>query len=531
MRTSHSKIAGNATITVLLIIMLIMALGAVILTQSRQSARFELARAITRSSEADLGSKQKRARIYLEHEISDLLRAATLDRADSPWPLSSTSAAGIPVSAEVVSGTENLRSEVQRAAAELCSQKIAVFVSNKSQCDQAAPALEDPGFVEGSVGGWQRYRIPYAVLTWNDEKRRTVQGAFTVGVGKRATFGFALALTESRTKDGDPVALGPSTALEGDVYIGQVPRIQGTPLIAGSLESSGCRDGDNPCVSGPGAVTFPFGTVASAALRPSSQHPCYGEDCPRIRGGLDLSAAALPPSLPTLPSSTLRLAGNTRLKLGTDDNLQRIEACAGDTGVCAQYRVQGNALERLSNGTWTGLQNWDQVIYIDGALETLSSLSESAAIAPGSQISIVARGDARIVGSLYYSVPPCAGYLTGEDNLAVSNCANLGSRDLLSVTSLRGDVIIGNGASPATQASRNLSVSAALYAPEGTVGVENARSHAGGGQFNLLGAIRARYSSNWGSLVARLQFDPRLERTEPPGFANTSDARSTVGVQ
>ena|GEM_PF-6261383 len=530
MNVKRAHLSGTAaTFTVILIVMVIACLTAVAMVQTRQSANLELARAIARNSEAQIISQGSSARVYLERDLSELIRSHLLDHASEPWPLSNTPADRIPSTSEIITGTQGLRSSTQRAASELCAEGVAVFLTQDTQCGQEAPALPSAQLMSGRANAWQRYRVPYAVLIWNGQKRKNLQGAFMLGVGKRAPFGYALAVDESVSREGDPVSLDSLTTLEGDVYIGQVPRIAGEPLVTGSLESASCVALERPCQEGEAALSFPFGTVSADALRPSSQHPCYGQDCPKIQGGLDLQALALQPTPPELVDGTLRLAGGVRLRLGTDEGLQRIETCYGAS--CTQYRVNAGSLERLSSGVWQAEASWHGVIYVQGKLEALSSLGESAAIAPGTQLSLIARDDARIVGSLYYSNPPCQGYLTSADGLSVSNCANLGSQDLLSLTSLEGDVLIGNGPESALRAPHDLSISAALAAPKGAVGVENSRSHKGGGQISLLGAVRARYSSTWGSYLLRMQYDPRLNTLIPPAFKAMPEVRATVGVE
>lgn len=515
---------GSALLYALLLTLILAIVTVTVVAVAKAGAQVQASRTTTALLKMRGGDALETSRTLLETDALSALRSEAQYQADNP--------SRFPEGPDLT----RLMAALSGVQATLCGQGIKLTVAGQSNClGNSALSSEQIG-MKKSPSGYAHISFPWTLEIRQSSGRAaltvTRSGQFNIGLGQRGPLGYAMRVASNTDFDGRPVYFDASSSTDGDVMINESPRVKGTPQFSGDLESASCKvgSGAGTCVQGLPALIIPQGSVDSLALRPSPNRPCYPDACPVLGGTLDLENDPLPTLRLEATGEALRLRSLDRLTLAVEGGVyQRITACVAST--CEEYRAsQGGPLEKLSNGRWGGPVNWDGNIYVSGEIKALLGTGDAPAVASWAQISVLATQGIRITGSLFLTNPPCQGYLEGSDTgLRVSNCSNLSANNKLVIASSGGDVLIGNGATMASQAGPDLSVAAALLAPQGRVGQE-APASGGAGTFNLLGAVISRTMPVWGARNVRFQYDPRWEGATLPIANETPVGRASVGM-
>lgn len=512
---------GSALLWVLIFSLLLSVIGLTAVSVSRNISQVQLSRSVGAALRAQAQSDLDEAYARLQAEGASALRTAALEYVVRKRP--GRVLLGDPLSA--------LGSALSSVVASLCSQNVRLHFAGAAACGRASPKGRGPS-VLGEGSAYRRYTLPFDLISTRSSGDAQVtvrrEGSVTVGLGLRGALSYFLRVDKTHTQSGQGGYLDGRTSLDGDVYLGERPRLRGAARIGGNLESPSCADSElSGCDPQSPALVTDLGVLYPAQLRPSAARPCYPELCPLVGGSLDLAVAALPTLRLAPTRGALRLPALESLTLQIEAGYQRFTACT--LTACEEFRLSaGGVLEQLDAGRWLA-RTFDGTVYIDGDLEALRGADDTPAIARFAQVSVLARGTLRITSSLFYEDSPCDLLRVSDSELQVPSCGNLGAQGRLTLASSTADVLIGNGATPQKRAPHALFVSAALLAPEGSVGVEAPQSS--GGSLSLLGAVVSRTVPDWGGYTTRFQYDPRLFALNLPLAGVDLTPSAAVGVQ
>jgi len=272
-------------------------------------------------------------------------------------------------------------------------------------------------------------------------------------------------------------------------------------------------------------------TVTPRQFAPSVAFPCdqLNSTCPKFNAGLSLTAPRLPIPIPGEPADLTLSAATQDIVLSPNPARgTTIYTCTLTSCERYWYAPDGNLYQHIlpspvppENGLpFTppepdgGTQPWQPVkTNVTGIFRVAGDVQVRALTPNGpafqGSLTLEADGTLTVASSLSPVTPTCTTFAVRnqDGSITPANCTS-GSPDVLGLISLNGNIDLGS--STTFTADRTLALQANLFAPFGSVSIQDPRVST----LNWVGSVAAStFTPNAGMHLAQ---DPRL--VDPPGF-------------